>query len=211
MPTEGAGREVVLVHGLWLRGWAMAVLGWRLRKAGFRTRSFSYATTRQELGQQVEKLHRFALAGGGGMPHFVAHSMGGLITVQMLERFGGEPSGRVVLMGSPLRGSSVASRVSEWPGGKALLGAAQRTLIEGVQNWPNRWEIGMIAGTQQVGIGVVAGGAADRSDGTVLEHESRHDGLDDYIEISTSHTGLLVSPHAARQAIAFLEHGTFAH
>lgn len=210
MSSEHPNADVVLVHGLWLRSWAMALVARRLRRAGFRTRSFSYSTTQQDLGRQVEKLFRFACSEENTLPHFVAHSMGGLITLQMLEQHRDVPSGRVVLMGSPLRGSSVAKTISAWPGGRQILGAARRTLVEGVRDWPNRREIGMIAGTRKVGLGVLAGGAAHHGDGTVLADESRHEGLDDYIEIPSSHTSMLFSRNAARQVVAFLRTGKFA-
>ena len=203
--------QVVLVHGLWFRRWAMHFLGRQLRRAGFAARGFSYSTTTQDLGRQVEKLRRFAELPDGSLPHFVAHSMGGLITLQLLERCRGVVSGRVVLLGSPLQGSSVARRVSQWPGGRIALGAAEATLVEGIQAWPREREIGMIAGTRSMGVGVLAGGGRHRSDGTVLAEESRHEALDDHIELPVTHTGMLFSPEVTRQVIAFLRSGHFDH
>lgn len=205
------GRDVVLVHGLWIGRWAMALLARRLGHAGFTTRSFSYPTTRHDMEKQVEKLYRFACSPENRLPHFVAHSMGGLITLQMLEDHPQTPSGRVVLMGSPLAGSSVARRVSQWPAGRVLFGAAETTLIEGVRAWPDNREIGMIAGTRPLGLGLLAGGAGAKGDGTVLAEESRHEALDDYLELPVTHTSMLFSKEVARQAIAFLSDGRFAH
>jgi len=203
--------QVVLVHGLWFRRWSMQYLARQLRKADFIPRGFSYSTTSQDLGKQVEKLHRFAELPDGSLPHFVAHSMGGLITLQLLEHCAQKPSGRVVLMGSPLQGSSVAKRVSRWPGGQIALGAAERTLVEGIRAWPNQREIGMIAGTRPMGLGVLAGGGRSGGDGTVLAEESRHDALDDHIEIPVTHTSMLFSSQAAKQVISFLRNGYFDH
>ena len=200
---------MVLVHGLWFGRWSMALLARRLRRAGFKTRSFAYSTTRHDLESQVEKLYRFALGTIDCLPHFVAHSMGGLISLQMLENHPQTPSGRVVLMGSPLAGSSVAKRVSRWPAVRTLFGTAEPTLIGGVRAWPNNREIGMVAGTRSLGLGLFAGSAGQKSDGTVLAEESRHDGLDDHIEIPATHTTMLLSAEVARQAIAFLREGRF--
>lgn len=211
MPEEQYRSNVVLVHGLWFGRWAMSLMARRLRRAGFRTRSFSYSTTGHDLARQVNRLFRFSSRENQTLPHFVAHSMGGLITLQMLAEHPQLPAGRVVLMGSPLRGSSVARKVSHWPGGRKMLGAAKQTLIEGIQGWPHKREIGMIAGTRKMGLGVLAGGAVDHGDGTVLAEESRHEALDDYIEIPASHTSMLFSAEAARQAVRFLRHGRFSH
>ncbi|MDX1554797.1 MAG: hypothetical protein R3212_02095, partial [Xanthomonadales bacterium] len=80
-----AGNEVVLVHGLWFGSWAMAHLARHLGQVGFEARRFSYSTTHHELDRQVDKLYRFAARKDGSLPHFVAHSMGGLVTLQMLQ------------------------------------------------------------------------------------------------------------------------------
>jgi pimeloyl-ACP methyl ester carboxylesterase len=189
----------------------MAHMARKLAEAGFQVRKFNYSTTKQDLGYQAGKLYSFAQGAGGSLPHFVAHSMGGLITLQMLLDHPECASGRVVLMGSPIQGSRVARRVSRWPTGTSLLGQAEPTLAQGIQEWPDNREIGMIAGTRALGLGVLAGGATEHGDGTVLARESLHDGLKDHVEIPSSHTSMLFSAVAARQAIGFLQRGYFSH
>ncbi len=211
MTDTNSKPKVVLVHGLWFGSWAMAHLARHLGQAGFSARKFSYSTTHHDLDLQVEKLFQFAVRDDGNLPHFIAHSMGGLVTLQMLQAHPGVRSGRVVLMGSPLRGSSVARQLSRWPAGRRLLGAAENTLIEGIRGWPEGREIGMVAGTLSMGLGVFAGGARLKSDGTVLAEESHHPALNDLVEIRTSHTGMLFSSAAAQQAVAFLGKGRFDH
>lgn len=207
----GQNRNVVLVHGLWFGKWSLALLARRLRRAGFSVRCFGYSTTRRDLDSHAGALYRFARGGADRLPHFVAHSMGGLITVRMLEMNSQVPSGRVVLLGSPLGGSSVARTVSGWGAGRVLLGQAEAALITGVEAWPYERDIAMIAGTRAMGLGVFAGGSRAPGDGTVLAEESRHEALDDHIEIATTHTGLLLSAEAARQVVAFLREGRFRH
>ena len=203
--------RVVLVHGLWFRSWAMWRVGAQLRRANFQTVGFSYSTTHQDLQRQVDKLFRFARLPGGELPHFVAHSMGGLITLQMLIQHREIPSGRIVLLGSPIQGSAVAQRLSELPGGRIALGEAERTLIRGMDDWPAERDIGMIAGTRAFGLGALAGGARSPGDGTVLASESRHEALDDHIEMPVTHTSMLLSGKVARQTISFLRNGRFDH
>lgn len=206
---SGQGAEVVLVHGLWVSSWSMGVLARHLREAGFRTRRFKYSTTKQDLEQQVEGLYEFALGEDGTLPNFVCHSMGGLVTLQMLQAHPSTPSGRVVLMGSPLQGSSVAKRISKWPGGHAMLGAAESTLASGVRGWPENREIGMIAGVRTFGLGILAGGARDRGDGTVMPEESRHEALNDHIDLPVTHTSMLFSRKVSTHAAEFLRQGHF--
>ncbi|KAG1251594.1 hypothetical protein G6F65_018284 [Rhizopus arrhizus] len=51
----------------------------------------------------------------------------------------------------------------------------------------------------------------DASDGTVALAETRLPGLSDHCVVRTSHSGLVVSPDAARQTAYFLRHGQFDH
>lgn len=202
-------KNVALVHGLWLGKTCMRPLARRLRKAGFATKIFSYSTTRSDLDANIDNLYRFAVLEDGQLPHFVAHSMGGLLTLQLMLMYPDVPSGRIVLLGSPLRGSEMARRVSQWRTGPVMLGKAEPTLIQGVRAWPEQREVGMIAGSRKFGFGVFAGGARKPGDGTVYAEESTHEGLDDHIEIKTTHMGLLISREVARQTLFFLRHGQF--
>lgn len=47
------------------------------------------------------------------------------------------------------------------------------------------------------------------SDGTVSVEETRLPGLRDHCIVPASHTGLVLSPHAAAQTAAFLREGRF--
>ena len=203
-------RNVVLVHGLWLGKTCMRPLARRLRRAGYATKIFGYSTTRSDLDVQVDDLYRFAVFEDGQLPHFVAHSMGGLLTLQLMHTHPDTPSGRIVLLGSPLRGSEMARRVSQWRTGPAMLGKAESTLVQGVRAWPEQRDVGMIAGSRQFGFGVFAGGGKRSGDGTVYAEESTHEGLDDHIEIATTHMGLLISREVTRQTLFFLRHGRFS-
>ncbi len=68
---------IVLVHGLWMRGWVMALLGLRLQRAGFRVLRFTYSSMRATLSQNAASLAQFITAFPGA--HVVGHSLGGLI------------------------------------------------------------------------------------------------------------------------------------
>ena len=104
MSTPQAG-TVVLVHGLWFGAWSMRLLGRRLRRAGFATLSFRYRSIRGALDEHAAALAEYAAAAGGEVRHFVAHSLGGLVTLRMLAGHPELPAGRVVLLGSPVKGS----------------------------------------------------------------------------------------------------------
>ena len=102
--------EVMLVHGLWFGSWAMAPLARKLQAAGFAVRRFSYPTTAAQLDRHSRELLKFARQSDAPRQHFVGHSLGGLVTLHMLNQVNDLAPGRVVLLGSPLDGSLIARR-----------------------------------------------------------------------------------------------------
>jgi len=75
---------VVLVHGLWMPGWVMVLLGLRLKRCGFRTVIFSYPSMSNSLSQNAHILSDFVAGIASSHIHFVGHSLGGLLIMQML-------------------------------------------------------------------------------------------------------------------------------
>lgn len=208
-----AAPQVVLVHGLWFGAWSLAPLARRLRRAGFEPRRFSYRTTAAALDQHARDLRAFVGPAPPTPLHFVAHSLGGLVTLQMLAAYPDLPAGRVVLLGSPLHGSVTARKAVRIPGGRHLLGAARPTLEAGIAGLaPSREigrEIGMIAGSRGIGLGLLLGGVGGPGDGTVAVAETRAEGLADHRVLPVTHTGMLFSREVARQACEFLQAGRF--
>jgi len=209
-PANGSA-EVIIVHGLWFGSWAMASLARKLGKAGFQCRRFSYATTGAGLNQHAADLREFVSQSSSHHIHFAAHSLGGLVTLRMLEIFDGIAPGRVVLIGSPLGGSVTAQKAGKIPGAEKLLGEIRPALKAGYGKLPPDRETGMIAGTRGVGLGMLVGGVGGPGDGTVATAETRMDGLTDHIELPVTHTGMLYSRKVAIQAAHFLRAGVFEH
>jgi len=205
------GSEVILVHGLWIGSWAMARLARKLAEQGFAVRRFSYRSTAEDFREQARRLAEFARRSRAGELHFVAHSLGGLVTLRMLAEVDRLPPGRIVLLGSPLSGSGVARKALNLPAGDRLLGTARAPLENGFSRVPTDRETGMIAGVKPIGLGLLLGGAGRPGDGTVALSETRADGLKDALTLPVTHTGLLYSAEVARQAVRFLQTGEFAH
>lgn len=205
-----SGPGVVLVHGLWFGPWSLTLLARRLRRAGFHTRSFRYRTTRQSLDRHAADLRAF-IGGVRERPlHIVAHSLGGLLTLEMLAHAEGLEAARVVLLGSPLGRSAVAHKAGRVPGGRQLIGAARDALLNdhGPLAVPN--PVGMIAGTRGIGLDLLLGGTGGPGDGTVALAETRAEGLADRLELPVTHTGMLFSRAVAAQTVQFLRSGRFS-
>jgi pimeloyl-ACP methyl ester carboxylesterase len=200
---------VVLVHGLWFGSWSLKLLGRRLRQAGFQPLRFRYRCTRARLEEHAAALRWFVRGYDSSELHFVAHSMGGLVTLQMLASHDDLPPGRVALLGSPLRGSLLARKSAAVPGNGLLLGAARTVLERGYSGPVTGREIGMIAGSRSVGLGLLLGGLGEPGDGTVAVSETRSELLAEHRTLPVTHTGMLFSREVAREVACFLREGSF--
>lgn len=208
---ETAVKEtVILVHGLWVRGWIMALLGRRLRRCGFHTIIFSYPSMRVPLSQNALLLSRFVAGIAAPRIHFVGHSLGGLLLLQMLAEHPEPRTGRVVLMGSPYHASYAASKLARTMLGRWLIGRSiGQWLEQKAPACPHQHEVGSIAGCLSLGIGKLLGGLPHPNDGVVAVEETRLPGTSDQIVLNVSHTGMLFSTRVARQVCAFLRQGHF--
>ncbi|HEX6927615.1 MAG TPA: alpha/beta hydrolase [Gammaproteobacteria bacterium] len=208
----GAKPLVVFVHGLWMNGLELAWLRRRVAKAGFTARQFLYPTVRCGLVHNSEALFRFARGLDAREIHFVGYSLGGVVTLNMLARFGEMlPAGRVVLIGSPVRGSGAARRMAERGWGRFMLGgSAPGCLIDDHEHcWHGERELGVIAGTRSLGLGSVFGRLPSPNDGTVAVDETRLESETDRMELPLTHATLMFSQRVAEAVVGFLATGTF--
>lgn len=201
--------KIVLVHGLWNRGWSMAAMAKRLRARGHRVEVFSYPTRDDCLAGHADELHTFLNEHKTGELHLVGHSMGGLVILNMLSRYDDLPPGRIVLMGTPVKGSGVVKRLEKLPGQKLLFGKARDNLLQGFQHIPLEHETGMIRGTRALGLGRMTGKRDEPNDGSVSVSETELDGLKDSVELAVAHSEMLVSAAVVEQVEQFLLYGKF--
>jgi len=203
--------NILLVHGLWNRGWAMAAIAKRLRSHGHNVSVFSYPTRNDSLDGHADALHEFICGIEVEELHMAGHSMGGLVILNMLSRFDDVPPGRVVLMGTPVKGADVVRRLERLPGQKLLFGKARENLLQGFEHIPDGHETGMIRGTRALGLGRIAGRRDEPSDGSVTLRETQVEGLKDSIDLPVAHSEMLLSADVLEQIEQFILHGNFKH
>jgi pimeloyl-ACP methyl ester carboxylesterase len=201
--------HVILLHGLWMRGFTLVALRHRLEQAGFSVDLYDYASVFRSAEVSVENLLQRVRSEKSRRTHFVGHSLGGLIAMQALQREPGISRGRVVCLGSPLRGSAVARGVAQLPGGSLIIGKNLEILRSGIDRWDGKQQVGAIAGRLPIGFGFAIGALTSPHDGTVSVAETELPGLTDHCIVPATHTGLLFSAEAAGQAIAFLRGARF--
>ncbi len=203
--------RVLLLHGIWMRGFSLWRLRRWLRERGFEPECLEYASILGGTERAVRRIaRRVEVLGREGPVHLVGHSLGGLVALEAIRRAPQLPFGRVVCLGSPLNGSRVARRLGDWPGTGRLLGRSGAILLSGIEHWDGLREVGVIAGSLPFGLGAMVGPLARPHDGTVAVAETRLAGISDHRIVPASHTGLLLSREAADLTAGFLHHGRFA-
>lgn len=203
--------SVVLVNGLWLGNPALWLLARRLRRAGFRTFSFSYPSVRQDLRTNAAQLNRFLAGVPGATVHLVGYSLGGLVIRTLFQFHPVQRPGRILLLGSPQSGNLAAQTLARRRIGRALLGHSVAELIAGTPqrwSWPAR-ATGVIAGSRSVGLGRLVARLPVPNDGSVAVEETIVPGAHARLVLPVAHFALLLAPVVARQAVSFLRAGAF--
>ena len=203
---------VVLIHGLWMNGMDMWLLRRRLEQAEFATRRFTYRSVRSRPLQNAMDLNAFVRNIEAPVIHYLCHSLGGLILRHLFHAYPEQRPGRAVTLGTPHQPSSAAASLVHFPPLRVLFGKSiEDGLLGPVPTWKSEHELGGIAGDLRLGMGMIAPGVDRPNDGTVAVGETRVEGMKDHVVVHASHFGLLLSRHAAEQAIHFLRTGSFVH
>jgi pimeloyl-ACP methyl ester carboxylesterase len=198
--------EVVLVPGLWMPTAAMALISLRLRRAGFRTRSFAYSG-RHPLESSIERLARSVRE---RPVHFVGHSLGGVLVFDLLDIHRDIAAGRVVLLGAPVRGCHAGRRLGAGALGRWMLGGCAPRWENRAARWRRPESLGIIAGTLPLGLGRALGKLPGENDGVVCAEETIVEGMADRLLVRQGHSMLAVSGGVASLVERFLRTGAFA-
>ncbi len=204
---EARKPRVLLLHGIWnAKSW-LVPLAARLRAAGFEAEVFGYPSVFG--GPDVAVPRLLARLQGSEPLALLGHSLGGLVALQALSQRPDLPVTRVVCLGTPLRGSDAARGLAGRAWTVPALGRSAGWLQAGFERWEGKARVGMVAGNVPHGLGRYFTRFDGESDGTVAVEETRLPGLADHCVVASSHSGLVFSADAARQAAHFLRDGRF--
>lgn len=200
---------VVCTHGIWMKGWVMRPISHHLSQQGHECMQFSYHSLRRTPLQNAIRLAKYVDRLEADIVHFVGHSYGGIILLHYFEMFTNLRPGRVVLLGTPLTGSSVARFVSSNNYIKnSILGQSAKSLHGHVPTWKGIRPLAIIAGTHGIGIGQLLGAPLDKpNDGTVAVSETKLENCTIHIQVPYSHTGMLLAKSVAIKVDEFLRTG----
>ena len=207
------GGVVVLIHGVLMSGRIMSHLQAHIERAGWQTAIFDYPSRTKTVAENANALAWFLRRFRGQAIYLVAHSLGGRVCLRCLQDHPEINVRRFVAIGTPFLGSEVAKTLSGYRLGRWLLGESvgKDGLTTAVQEWQGETIIGVIAGSQCIGVGFITGGLRRPNDGTVSAASTKLVGLADHITQPHSHTLLLYSEYVAIQVIHFIDFGFFKH
>lgn len=201
----------MLLPGLWMPAWIMIPLQVRLERCGFSGLRFGYASARESLTANAERLARVIEAEGFERVHLVGHSLGGVLALHATTCFALRAVHRIVMLGSPYRDSYTARELARRDWGRRALGrTVPEWLAAGRSAVPDGVEVGVIAGTVAFGLGTLVARELPRpNDGVISVSETQVGGMKASVQLGVSHSQLLVSQRVARLVCRFLREGCF--
>ncbi len=164
---------VVVLHGLIRSAKAMHKLARRLAAQGYRVEVWDYPSTRKTIVEHGDwldpKVRALEEDTNVTRIHFVTHSLGGIITRQLLMKRIPEKMGRVVMIAPPNKGSASARHWS-WLGWRPLDGLSDvpESYVNRMPPPPTGVEIGVIAGKSDAKVPVASTHLAGEADHVVV-------------------------------------------
>ncbi|MDB5478669.1 MAG: lipase [Alphaproteobacteria bacterium] len=206
---------IVLLHGIFRTKRSMRRLEKFLQQHGYDTLNITYKSTRYAIENIIDAVHPDIeqFAAGKTKLHFIGYSMGGLVIRAYAHKYLLHNMGRVVMLGTPNKGSQVADLVRNLWLYKKLYGPAGQQLFTRQDVFQHifgelNFELGSIAGISWLDpISSLVIGLPN--DGKVSVESTKLDGMKDHLVIRCAHTFFPVNKTAWRQTLHFLQHGFF--
>ena len=215
IPVQAHSSCVVLLHGLARTDSSMETLETELQQANFQTVNVDYPSRDYPIEELAETTIPPALeqCKRDEEINFVTHSLGGILVRQYLSNHTIPNLGRVVMLGPPNQGSEVVDQLKNIPAFHFINGDAGMQLGTGEMSVPNKlgpaeFDLGIIAGTESINL-ILSLIIPSTDDGKVSVERTKLDGMNDHIEMETSHPFMMKNQKVIDQVIHYLKHGKF--
>ena len=215
IPFQAHSACVVLLHGLARSDSSMKKLDIELQKEGFETINVDYPSRDYTIEELAEIANTPALEQCSSHEeiNFVTHSLGGILVRQYLSNHAIPKLGRVVMLGPPNKGSEVVDKLKNTPGFHFINGDAGIQLGTGEMSVPNKlgpaeFDVGIIAGTESINL-ILSLIIPSTDDGKVSVERTKLEGMNDHIEVKTTHPFMMKNKKVIAQVIHYLKNGKF--
>ncbi len=193
--------------------WSMIHLG--LIARDFTVFNFSYQTRQGSIESHAAALVSYItqIASTDDEIYFISHSLGCVIISHALPLLDDYNIKRAVFLGPPLRGSTVAAKLSS-------VSFIRRYFGRPFEQLAARQPVTLTGPIQdRISIGVIAGVLSKRwslspwfsepNDFLVAVDETKVDGIQSHLELHCPHAVLMYAPHVLRATFNYLRHGRF--
>lgn len=202
--------QIILIHGLARTSLSWLSLEQRLRRAGYRTTSFSYFAFAENFDQIAQRLLRqFQDLGSQGAYGVVAHSLGGVLTRAALGLEAVLAPRHVVMLGTPNQPPRLAPLAWQLPPFQWFTGQCGYNLTcpDFYRNLPSlATDYTIIAGTGGPQ-GRLSPFGKEANDGIVALSETPIRSTDAVVQLPVWHTFMMNNPAVQRTVLAALGHG----
>lgn len=217
---EGPGDTVVIIHGLrwWTMG-GMDSMARRFHNAGYRVVLVRYPSRKLTCDDIengfVAKSVQAANTNRNQPIHFVAHSLGAVITHCYLQNNPPPNLGRVVFLGTPHHGTELADLIAErMPRSVRIIGPAAAKLVTTSDKLgtlrPPKFPLGVIMGDRGNYL-FLSAFIPGPDDGVVAVSSGQIKGAADTLVLHEGHVEMIRSPEVFAQCKRFIETGRFDH
>lgn len=208
------GECVILLHGLARSSDSMKTIEKHLIEEGYYVINIDYPSREYSIEDLAENVILPAVEQCKDRPvNFVTHSMGGILVRQYLSKHKISNLKKVVMLGPPNNGSEVVDKLCNAPGFNIINGDAGMQLGTGELSIPSQlgaanFNLGVIAGNRSVNL-ILSSLIPDKDDGKVSVASTKLDGMNDHIEMETTHPFMMRNEKVIEQVIHYLKTGRF--
>lgn len=194
-------QRVILIHGLFLKGFIMNKIANFLQKNGYEIYNFSYHSTSKSIQENAKKLNEYLIKHNNYQNHFIAHSLGGLLLRHLAYINPSLITGKCITLGSPHKGSILAHKVKRYF--PFILGKSYNFALNGdVPQWSEKLPLLSIAGDKAFGIGMFV--LKKPHDGTVCVKSTKLTNAT-HIIVHETHMSMLFSTKVFEKILYFLK------
>jgi len=206
------GKGVIVIHGIIRSSKSFGRMSTSLKQNGYEVFHFDYPSTRIQIPEAAEYLHRVIDSLDGIQQiDLVVHSMGGLVVRSYLAKHHDRRIRRMVMIGVPNRGALLANRMKHNALFKAVFGPAGQQLIKDPGGLIDKLP------TPDFPFAIIAGARGSMNgynplipgddDGTVGVASTRLPGATDFMTVNSLHTFLVNRNDVIEATVHFLQTG----